>query len=1082
MEKDKIFISYSHRDKAWLDEIHTSLKPFIRNTGVVVWNDRSIKAGDLWYTEIEKALQTASLAVLLVSRNFLASDFIMNVELPYLLNAAEAGHLKVCWILVEDCPVETTTLPRFQATHDLQHPLDTLKKAQRNKVLTDIARTISTLHKTFENPAPKPSSDLPLFHSINSLQIKEYTAKYITELLSEESMLLSAEKLIREKAEHFVGRIPELSSISRALDTSLKKERTETVSIKGDFGTGKTALISKVVLNLTQIQSRPILPIYTQCQKERQYDGWLAFISLFKSIIIKTIKNKSFTRKQIAQYLSNNCLAWLKLAEPEFGSVIGNPKFSQDVIHSQFLKFLKKVGSDQTLVLIIDDLQWADKSSLNLLSYLTQENVSSPLLILTAFRPEGLEFGPNAEELRKMRRKLLLVKNYTDIDLSPGINVEDYIQNRYQNNKFPTDLIRKIEHFSDGQALYLDQLFTLWEQKSYIYYDEEKNHWALVDATNAPSIPESIEEVLNERLNEMKDDYRDILRIASIEGEEFTVQVVSKLIKREEDDLILDLPKLGAESRFIVEEGPQDIDVMTFDFYKFTHRFFREYIYNRLGSEAQRRRFHREVADYLEGLELNKQPLAGMLAYHYSEAHEPSKRMIYTKLAAKQAYENGKWGEAIDWSKEMLKLVSEKKKQHLQDAVDVIVIWEKASENSGSLDGLSSIIDEYIQLVKENSVHKHLYAQLLEARAHHCYFGNKKHGTRHARLALQLFRELGDIQKELDAKRLLADLLIDYENNLTEGIKLNHELVAEAETYQDFNKIAYNYSSLAWSLIYAGRHDEALTIATKAYGLFNGEEGKDIYIYAFALRVLGRAFYKLGQYSQAAQYQESAIAIYQQIGNALEEHWVRFELGATYIDQSRSESGVLEYNACLNYSEKIYAHEFQAWVRAEFATLAILNGDYKKAESQLAKVEELLQDGTQEDRFDHLIRLGHLKLRQNNENEAKKLLTEARNIINSTGFEIEITRINNIYVEFYLASNETKLALNCLKENIELCSRLGAKLELGSSYEKLGNIHKLKKDYVLSKNSYQSALSLYKELKLLQRVSIVTTILDNLVI
>lgn len=104
MPQPSIFISYSHLDQEWLDRLLKQLS-ILRREGILeFWSDKELSPGDRWRAEIEQAIEKATLAILLVSANFLDSSFIMEKELPALLEKLKEGNLhKIMPLIVSSC-------------------------------------------------------------------------------------------------------------------------------------------------------------------------------------------------------------------------------------------------------------------------------------------------------------------------------------------------------------------------------------------------------------------------------------------------------------------------------------------------------------------------------------------------------------------------------------------------------------------------------------------------------------------------------------------------------------------------------------------------------------------------------------------------------------------------------------------------------------------------------------------------------------------------------------------------------------------------------------------------------------------
>lgn len=144
-EKEKelaktVFVSYSHVDVAYLDRLKVHLKPFEKSGLIDLWVDTKIKAGEKWKEKIELALEKSAIAILFISADFLASDFIVDNELPPLLKAAEEKGKIILPVILKPCRfTRDKNLSKFQAINDHNMPMSKLEENDREEIYVKIA-------------------------------------------------------------------------------------------------------------------------------------------------------------------------------------------------------------------------------------------------------------------------------------------------------------------------------------------------------------------------------------------------------------------------------------------------------------------------------------------------------------------------------------------------------------------------------------------------------------------------------------------------------------------------------------------------------------------------------------------------------------------------------------------------------------------------------------------------------------------------------------------------------------------------------------------------------------------------------
>jgi hypothetical protein len=142
-----VFVSYSHADDpAWLQRVQVHLTPLIRDGRVELWDDTRIRSGERWREEIRAALARAKVAVLLISADFYASEFIADKELPPLLEAERERGLVILGIHINASRFDRDrVLSEYQTINAPDRPIEGLSKAEQEKVFDDLARRIEEL-------------------------------------------------------------------------------------------------------------------------------------------------------------------------------------------------------------------------------------------------------------------------------------------------------------------------------------------------------------------------------------------------------------------------------------------------------------------------------------------------------------------------------------------------------------------------------------------------------------------------------------------------------------------------------------------------------------------------------------------------------------------------------------------------------------------------------------------------------------------------------------------------------------------------------------------------------------------------
>jgi ABC-type oligopeptide transport system substrate-binding subunit/class 3 adenylate cyclase len=332
-------------------------------------------------------------------------------------------------------------------------------------------------------------------------------------------------------------------------------------------------------------------------------------------------------------------------------------ELGQTNLFEQYEDVLGEISRRDGLILVLDDMQWGDSASINLLFHLGRNLRSKRLLILCAYRPEEVAIGRRGEshpletllaEIKRLHGDVWI--NLSEVDKEEGQGfVDSYVAS--ENNKLSPEFHQALFAHTGGHALFTVELLRDLQERGDLIQDEE-GYWVEGKALDWSKVPARVEGVIEERVGRLKEDLRDSLTIGSVEGELFTAQVVARVQEVAERKLINRLSReLEKKHRLVQAQDEARVGEHYLSQYRFTHILFQRFFYNDL-SQAERRTLHGEVARVLEELfEDETDAITVQLATHYSEAGDADKaiehlqeagdraRMIFANEEAVQFYE-----------------------------------------------------------------------------------------------------------------------------------------------------------------------------------------------------------------------------------------------------------------------------------------------------------------------------------------------------------------------------------------------------------------------------------------------------------
>jgi len=855
----------------------------------------------------------------------------------------------------------------------------------------------------------------------------------------------------------FVGCEPELHQLHHALQTVVNSKKPNFVLIQADYGVGKTALVEHFLTEVSS-QNPHILIGLGKCAMEKEFSGLVPFAQLFTSLTNQGVK-RLVVMGDLFKFAKEVAPAWLDIVTAGAASatvktvdasrkLIGSSTFSQENVFVQFTNALSRLAEKHPVIAFIDDLHWADASSLGLLFHLARNLQDRAVLFIITYRPvEAMETGVNAATFRDIRANLFRY-GAIELEIKQGIDVAQYVAKRYPLNAFPSDLIKRVQELTGGHALFASQVFSLWEDKGTIAAiptSSGLSEWRVVDNADVNFvIPQTLGEVLAERIRSMSDELREILICASVEGEDFTVQTIAHL--RELNDLKAcdDLELLEHHYYLIQGKGPKQIGLNVLDvldFYHFAHRFFREHVYNQL-APSKKRILHKQVGECLETLYTDRSEIAGQLARHFREALDLMKSAQYALMAARFEQSHYAWEEGERWCEFGLELV-----EKLPSNMETIRLQMSLLEQSGYghySTGHYSIADERYRKVltlAQQLGDPVRIAELCNKLNNVCVNeGQYEESVRLLDQAKQILSDeaipLGELQLDIEANWAFAqarlgktDLAVStFRKALSDAQTLPQTLTLDFVKREIYSGLSVALSDLnRYEEIFAtlqecakiderpGRENKLSTdLINRAYvdlqmgelnqsmaNAISGEEIArrvgDLDCVAFAKTIKGETFLTLGNPRDAISELTEAIAIAERIGALWYISHMYAVLALAYRAVSDLDTAYQKATCGLEYAGRT---EYQSELGYAIDALAQVEASRQEWEPALLHFAHAISDfqecGSRHYEARSQRHLAEMLIAQGNRQEAIKLLKAAMEVFQELGLSHEITKTQEL--------------------------------------------------------------------------------------
>ena len=428
----------------------------------------------------------------------------------------------------------------------------------------------------------------------------------------------------------FVGRTHERARLDEAWRRTCRGH-INVLLVGGEPGAGKSRLTAEFARD---VQETGATLLYGACE-----DGlavpYQPFVEALRQLLATAARPRLGAHpEELARLVPEISQRLPGLPEP----VSSDPDTERYQLFNAMVDCITDVAADDPVLLVLDDLHWATKPTLQMLRHLVRSNIPSPVLVLLTFRDTEIDASnPLGEALAEFQQSSTAERvTLAGLDTAAIREYLDQIAG-YELDERADRLAERLHQETNGNPFFVREVLLHLVESGHLYLQD--GLWN-IDAGFLTVVPLGARDVIARRLARLPENTQTLLSRAAVIGIDFGMQVLQEVTGLEEDAL-LDGLELAATARLVDEVG--------LDQYRFTHALVRSALLDAI-SGSRRARIHRKIAETLERRAAIEFDLVEELAEHWAAAGDtgdPVKALMYTRLAAQRAAEQLAYDEAV---------------------------------------------------------------------------------------------------------------------------------------------------------------------------------------------------------------------------------------------------------------------------------------------------------------------------------------------------------------------------------------------------------------------------------------------------